>query len=225
MAQIENALLIQDDFKLEVPFWQFSETGISCVWGDSGSGKTTLLGLISGLFESKKFKLIVGGEDLARLPVGQREISYVFQDFGLFPHMTAGENILFPAQARKIKFDQIKEHFNKLCERLKLNEFLDKNAALLSGGEQQRVAIARALLLKPKLILFDEPFSQLDTKNKIQARVLIKELNQEFKIPFILVTHDKEDVMELADQILVLSHGKAVSHGLAGEILQSLGID
>lgn len=225
MARIENAQLIQDDFKLDVPAWDFSEIGISCVWGDSGSGKTTFLWLIAGLFESKNFKLIIGNQDLAQFKAGQRNIGFVFQDFALFPHMTAKENILFPANAKGVGLNNIKESFDLLVERLDLKHLLNKKAVVLSGGEQQRVAIARALLLKPKLILFDEPFSQLDSKNKSQAQALIKELNKEFKIPFIIVTHDADDVKDLAQNMLVLSKGKAVTQGLVAEVLQSLAID
>jgi molybdate transport system ATP-binding protein len=225
MAYIENVELKQDDFVLEIPRWDFSDQDISSVWGESGSGKTTLLWLIAGLFDCKNFKLCINNEDLAKKAAQDRQIGFVFQDHGLFPHLTAQENILFPAQARRQMTSEIHQRFENLVKRLQLENQLNKKAEILSGGEAQRVAIARALLLKPKLILFDEPFSQLDSRNKKQAKELLRDLNHEFRTPFIIVTHDLEDVKYLAKQMLVLSNGKLVTQGPVGEVIQSMGLD
>lgn len=211
MAKLEGVELTYGDFKLEVPSWEFSDTGMSAVWGDSGSGKSSLLWIMAGLLPAdKKFSLVVGGENLAELPMKERQTGFVFQDHSLFPHLTAWENIIFPAEARGLPKEKWKATADKLIQKLQLSSTLGKKATVLSGGESQRVALARALLLKPKIVLLDEPFSSLDESLKEQARLLVKELNEEFKIPFILVSHDQRDIKQLAEKVLVLSHGKVV---------------
>ncbi len=224
MAKIENVNLTQDDFKLDIPAWEFSDSKISAVWGRSGSGKTTLLWLMAGLYEAPGFSLIVDGQDLAKEPSNKRHVGFVFQDFSLFPHMTVRENILFPAKAQGISPKIWDGPYENLVERLELNKSAEKKCAVLSGGEAQRVSLARALLLKPKLMLLDEPFSSLDEINKGEARELIKELNIEFKIPFVLVTHDTRDVRALSECMLVLENGKSVAQGQTEAVLKSLAL-
>ncbi len=215
MAKIENLVFIQDGFKLVIPNWEFSDEKVSCVLGESGSGKSTLLWVMAGLLDPKKFspkgsspfKLIVKGNDLALFPPSKRQVGIVFQDHGLFPHMTAWENIVFPAEAKGLPKKQWLGEAERITERLSLTKIMKKKTKILSGGESQRVSLARALLLKPKILLLDEPFSALDENLKTQARELVQELNQEFKIPFVLVTHDQRDVEALAASVLMLKNG------------------
>jgi ABC-type sugar transport system ATPase subunit len=138
--------------------------------------------------------------------------------------MTVWENIVFPLQSKKIKKEVWEKDAEKLIQKLNLQSLTQRKSSVLSGGEQQRVALARALLIKPRFILLDEPLSQLDEKLKSSARGLIQELNQEFKIPFILVTHDPRDAQTLASDILVLENGKCKMQGATHEILKKLAL-
>jgi sulfate transport system ATP-binding protein/putative spermidine/putrescine transport system ATP-binding protein len=220
MAWIENLNYAADDFIMSIPRWDFPDTGITCVYGESGSGKTTFLQLLSGLLKSN-LRLCVSGEVLSDFPTQKRNIGFVFQDYGLFPHMTTQENLAFAAQARGLEVFIWQEHGKRLIQRLGLEKLIDQRADTLSGGEQQRVAIARALITKPRLLLLDEPFSALDENRRDEARQLVKELSVEFKVPFILVTHDLRDIRSLSDSILLLSNGKVIDGGSTADILNN----
>ncbi len=212
MAWAENILFDSQGFKLEIPRWDFPDEGVTCVLGESGSGKSTLLQILAGIIPCPTLKLTVGGEKVSHF-------GFVFQDYGLFPHMTAWENIAFAAQARKVPENSWQEHGRRLIERLDLKRIQSQKAQTLSGGEQQRVALARALVTKPRMLLLDEPLSALDEKLRDEARTLIFELSQDFRVPFIFVTHDLRDVRALSSSVLLLSRGRLVDSGPTAEIL------
>lgn len=221
MASVRNLDITFDDFRLQVPDWVFPDTGVSAIWGRSGSGKSTLLQIIAGLIPTPRCQVHVNGKDINSLSIQDRNVGMVFQDYGLFPHLSARDNILFGAQARGIPEREYKSQFEKLTARLGLTRHLDKKPSLLSGGEQQRTALARALLTRPNLVLLDEPFSALDEHLKIESRALIAALSKEFQIPFILVTHDIADVRSLASHVLLLSNGKVEAQGLVDEVVNN----
>jgi ABC-type sugar transport system ATPase subunit len=207
MAWIENALYTASDFDLKVSRWDFPDNGISCVFGESGSGKTTFLQIMAGLIPSP-YRLCVKGEILSDLPVKFRNIGFVFQDYALFPHMSIYENLNFAATAKGLPQEIWKLHGQMLLEKLDLTNIKNQRASTLSGGEQQRVALARAL-------------SSLDENRRDEARDLISQLATEFKVPFILVTHDIRDVRRLAKNIILLKNGQVLGSGATDAILKN----
>jgi ABC-type sugar transport system ATPase subunit len=199
MAKIKNLYYRQDDFSLKISSWDFSDTGVSCIVGPSGSGKSTLLWILAGLLNptprphQESFEFWIGEEELSGLSATERQVGFVFQDYGLFPHLSVWDNIIYPAEARGLSEDKWLSHGRDLVRQLTLNDVLTKRAEVVSGGEAQRTALARALLLRPKMLLLDEPFSALDEGLKSLALELVKNLNDKYKIPFLLVTHDPRD--------------------------------
>jgi ABC-type sugar transport system ATPase subunit len=219
MAWAENIYFDSQGFTLDIARFDFPDQGITCVWGASGSGKSTLLQCMSGLIENPKFKLLISGKLISELPVRDRNIGFVFQDFSLFPHMSVWQNIAFAAEAKGLKPDIWSNHANEMINHLGLAKIINQTAATLSGGEQQRVAIARALVTKPRLVLMDEPLSSLDEKMRDSARLLIVDLCKTYQIPFLIVTHDLRDVRIMSDHMLVLDHGRSIGCGKSFEIL------
>jgi sulfate transport system ATP-binding protein/putative spermidine/putrescine transport system ATP-binding protein len=204
-------------FELKVDSLTIPEEGITCIWGPSGSGKSTLLEILAGLHPKNpkhlKYKFTLGGEPIDELKPEARHFGFVFQDYGLFPHMTVDGNIDFALEALKKKTPESLRFKEQLLEKLNLCEIRHRKAALISGGEAQRTALARALVTRPRLVLLDEPLSALDEDLKTQARALIRQLCNETRIPFLLVTHDRRDVEILANYVVVLNAGRVAAQG------------
>jgi len=186
--------------------------------GPSGSGKTTLLRILSGLCQPDKGKIFLEGEDITFLPPNKRNIGLVFQNYALWPHMSVEENISYGLVVRKLRKEIIKEKVEKILEKTQLTQFRDKFPSELSGGQQQRVAIARTLVVEPKILLLDEPMSNLDTKLKEQMRKEIKRIQEEMKITTIYVTHDQKEAFLLGDTIAILNFGEIVQIGSPSEL-------
>jgi ABC-type Fe3+/spermidine/putrescine transport system ATPase subunit len=218
MAWVEGLNYTTSDFSLSIPRWDFPDSGVACVFGESGSGKTTLLQIMAGLLPTPH-KLCVSGAMISELPPRERNIGFVFQDFALFPHMTIFENLEFAAEAKNIPKEVSSPHIENLLTRLDIENIRNQKARTLSGGEQQRVALARALVTKPRIVLLDEPLSALDEVRKEGARNLIRELAAEFKVPFILVTHDLRDVRNLSQNLIFLQKGRVLGFGKTHELL------
>lgn len=195
-----------DDFKVDIRNWNLDDKGITALWGPSGSGKTTVVKGLLGLDASVKLEWLFGDLDIAKLPVGERKLGVVFQDLALFPHLSARGNILFPVNRKKK--EEWKATFEHLVEQLKIGSVLKRPVYQLSGGEAQRVALARALILKPRMLLLDEPFSSLDEELREQGRKLLKSLNEELSCPMLLITHDRQDVKSLAHQVAHMEQGQ-----------------
>lgn len=199
MSLVKNLRANYGDFKIDIPEWEILDEGVTALWGPSGSGKTSVFRLLLGLDKAEPgFSWNFKETDLAKLSTPERRLGVVFQSLELFPHMTAEENILFAAESRKIPAQESRAHLESLIKTLKLSNALGRSASVLSGGERQRVAIARALIGKPRLLLLDEPFSALDADLRSEARELVRTAIATEKIPTVLITHDRQDLDQLA---------------------------
>ena len=189
--------------------------------GPSGCGKSTALRTLAGFTEPSSGRLLVDGRDVTALPSDRRGIGMVFQNYALFPSMSVRENIAFGLKVARRPKDDVHERVQEIAEQVALTPAqLDKGVAELSGGQQQRVAIARALVLRPRILLLDEPLSNLDAKLRAQLRVQLKELQQQFGITSIYVTHDQDEAMSMSDRIAVLDHGRIEQIGTPREIYE-----
>lgn len=176
--------------------------------GASGCGKTTLLKTIAGIINQDKGSILLGGNSADRIPPYKRKAVIVFQDFRLFPHMTVAENISFPLKMIGINKNECRKEAKKLLEKVELQGFEDRHIDNMSGGQMQRVALARALAAKPTVLLLDEPFSSLDINLRETMRELVLELQREYKITTILVTHDQKEAITMSDRIAFMHNGQ-----------------
>lgn len=186
--------------------------------GPSGCGKTTLLRTMAGFLPALKGQIRFGSRDVTHVPAHQRDIGMVFQDYALFPNRTVFENVAYGLRARKVHETEIKTRVGEALERVGLSAFGARLPAALSGGQRQRVALARALVIKPQVLLMDEPLSNLDAKLRVQIRETIRALQQESGITTVFVTHDQEEALALSDQIGVMDRGRLRQVGTPHEI-------
>ncbi len=196
-----DGINILNNLSLEIPKGQ-----IVSILGPSGSGKTTLLNLILGISEVDSGRIIFENEDLTYVPMEKRGFNIVFQDYALFPNLNAYENITY---GLKNKPDiSTKEEVDELIHLLGLEKHLDKKIDQLSGGQKQRVALARTMVMKPKILLLDEPLSALDGVIKESIKEKIQEIARKLHLTIIIVTHDPEEALTMSDKIVVLDEGK-----------------
>ncbi|MDD3338271.1 MAG: ABC transporter ATP-binding protein [Lachnospiraceae bacterium] len=186
--------------------------------GPSGCGKTTTLRCISGFEKASNGQIVASGTDLSGLLPEERNLGFVFQSYALFPSMNVYENIAFGLKAHKVNKKIIKSKVESVAQRTGITEHLNKKVSELSGGQQQRIAIARALVLEPRILLMDEPLSNLDAKLRISMREEIKRLQKELGITTIYVTHDQEEAMAISDRIAVFNLGRLEQIGTPQEI-------
>ena len=192
-----------------------------CLLGPSGCGKTTLLRIIAGLEDVNSGTIILQDKDITNLEPSKRGFGIVFQSYALFPNMTAYNNIAFPLKERKVSKEKIDNKVKEVLETVGLTNEAHKYPKALSGGQQQRIAIARALALEPKFLLLDEPMSALDAKVRHKLRMDIKRLQKELNIMTIMVTHDQEEAITMADKIAILNGGDIMQIGTPEEIYQN----
>lgn len=176
--------------------------------GPSGCGKTTLLRIIAGLLEADTGSIVLDGRNVSSLPAHKRNISVVFQNYALFPHLSVAENVAFGLRARGMRKADVNPPVQEALELVRMDGFADRPVSALSGGQQQRVAVARALVVSPDLLLLDEPFSALDRKLRETMQVELKALLRSRNITAIFVTHDQEEAMGVSDRIAVMNAGK-----------------
>lgn len=176
--------------------------------GPSGCGKTTLLRITAGLISHDSGRILIDGKDISNLPPQKRNTALVFQNYALFPHMSVYENVAYGLKIRKVKDKKINFLVENILEKVNLEKYKHRKIQHLSGGQQQRVALARVLVIKPNLLLFDEPLSNLDEKLRISMREEIKAIQRELGITSIYVTHDQEEALAIADRIVVMKDGK-----------------
>ena len=204
--------VILDDISLNI-----EEGEIVSILGPSGSGKTTLLNLILGITDIDKGSLVYNGRDLTRVPMEQRGFNIVFQDYALFPNLNAYQNITYGLKNKP--GISSKEEVEELIDLLGLREHLTKKIEQLSGGQKQRVALARTMVMKPKILLLDEPLSALDGVIKESIKDRIKTIAREYYLTTIIVTHDPEEALTLSDRVLIINKGKISQYGKPEEII------
>ncbi len=186
---------------------QINEGELVSLLGPSGCGKTTTLRVIAGYIDSKSGEFLVDGENYTKVPVHKRNFGIVFQSYALFPHLTVYENVAFGLKMRKLDKETIDKKVMNMLDVCGLKEFKDRLPKQMSGGQRQRVALARALVIEPKLLLLDEPLSNLDAKLRVQMRVEIKRLQKQLGITTIFVTHDQEECFSISDRVAVMNGG------------------
>ncbi len=209
-----------NNFSFEIP-----DGALVGLLGPSGCGKSTTLNLISGLQKPTEGRIIFGEDDVTELPPERRGVGLVFQNYALYPHLTVMQNIIFPLQNLKGKDKLSKaEMASKACEIAKLvqiDELMERKPSELSGGQQQRVAIARALVKMPRVLLLDEPLSNLDARLRLQTREEIKRIQRETGITTVFVTHDQEEAMSISDLIVVMRDGIVQQIGKPQDVYDS----
>ena len=195
-----------NDFSFEIP-----DGKLIGLLGPSGCGKSTTLNLICGLHKPTSGKIFFGEDDVTELPPESRGVGMVFQNYALYPHLTVMQNILFPLQnfkgKDKLSKDEMVKRANEAAALVQIENLMDRKPSELSGGQQQRVAIARALVKMPRVLLLDEPLSNLDARLRLQTREEIKRIQTETKITTIFVTHDQEEALSISDMIVVMKDG------------------
>ncbi len=198
--------------------FEVSEGEFVVLVGPSGCGKTTILRMIAGLEDVSQGEIYLDNKIINDLSPKDRNIGMVFQNYALYPHLTVFENLAFPLQIQKFKKNQIKSNVEKIAELLKINDCLDKKPKELSGGQRQRVALGRALIRQPRILLFDEPLSNLDAKLRVEMRTEITKLHRTLNAISIYVTHDQIEAMTMATKIIILNNGKIQQIGTPDEI-------
>ena len=204
--KVNEDVVAVNSFNIEIP-----DGKLVGLLGPSGCGKSTTLYMISGLQKPSSGQIFFGDEDVTELPTEKRGVGLVFQNYALYPHMTVKQNILFPLQnlkgADKLKKDEMLERAYEAARLVQIDELMNRKPSELSGGQQQRVAIARALVKMPRVLLLDEPLSNLDARLRLQTREEIKRIQMETGITTIFVTHDQEEAMSISDFIVVMKLG------------------
>ncbi|HEP0305047.1 TPA: ferric ABC transporter ATP-binding protein [Providencia rettgeri] len=202
-----------DDLSLSIP-----QGSMVTLLGPSGCGKTTVLRLVAGLEKPTEGRMFIDGEDVTDRSIQQRDICMVFQSYALFPHMSLGDNVGYGLKMLGLPKAEIKKRVEEALELVDLAGFADRFVDQISGGQQQRVALARALILKPKVLLFDEPLSNLDANLRRSMREKIRELQQQFNITSLYVTHDQSEAFAVSDMVLVMNKGKIMQLGSPQEL-------
>ena len=176
--------------------------------GPSGSGKSTLLRLIAGFVRHQRGELLVDGQDLTALEPWERQVGLVFQNYALWPHLTVWDNVAFGLVERRVPKETIREKVGAALELVGLSAYGERRPGQLSGGQQQRVALARAIVLRPRLLLLDEPLSNLDARLRLEMRAELRRLQRQIGVTMLYVTHDQEEALSLSDRIVVMRDGR-----------------
>ena len=208
-----EGLLAVDNANFEVPHGH-----LVALLGPSGSGKSTILRIIAGLEVPDTGDVIMGGKLVSRHPVHQRGVGFVFQHYALFKHATVGRNISFGLEVRKWPRNEIEQRVEELLDLIQLKGYRDRYPSQLSGGQRQRVALARALAPRPSVLLLDEPFGALDAKVRRNLAAQLRALHKEVHTTTVFVTHDQEEAIEIADEIVVINRGRVEQVGTAAEV-------
>jgi sulfate/thiosulfate transport system ATP-binding protein len=204
-----------DDVSLQV-----RDGSLTALLGPSGGGKSTLLRVIAGLEVPDSGTVRIGGQDATRTPPQRRNVGFVFQHYAAFKHMTVAKNVAFGLTIRKRPKDEIDAKVDELLRLVHLDGFAHRYPSQLSGGQRQRMALARALAVEPRVLLLDEPFGALDATVRKELRAWLRRLHDEVHVTTVFVTHDQEEAMEVAEQIVVLDHGKIEQVGTPRDLYE-----
>jgi sulfate/thiosulfate transport system ATP-binding protein len=204
-----------DDVSLEV-----RDGSLTALLGPSGGGKSTLLRVIAGLETPDSGRVDIGGEDATQTPPQRRNVGFVFQHYAAFKHMTVAKNVAFGLTIRKRPKDEIDARVDELLKLVHLDGFAHRYPSQLSGGQRQRMALARALAVQPRVLLLDEPFGALDATVRKELRAWLRRLHDEVHVTTVFVTHDQEEAMEVAEQIVVLNEGRIEQVGSPRELYE-----
>ena len=200
--------LALDDVSLHIP-----SGGLTALLGPSGGGKSTLLRVIAGLERADAGRVVIEGSDATNLPARRRNVGFVFQHYAAFKHLTVFRNVAFGLEIRKRPKAEIKERVDQLLALVHLEQLADRLPSQLSGGQRQRMALARALAVEPSVLLLDEPFGALDANVRKELRDWLRRLHDEVHVTTVFVTHDREEALEVADEIVVMNEGRVEQVG------------
>jgi sulfate transport system ATP-binding protein len=202
-----------DDVSLSIPSGQ-----LTALLGPSGGGKSTLLRIIAGLEHADSGRVEIEGVDATHLPAQKRNVGFVFQHYAAFKHLSVFRNVAFGLEIRKRPKDEIRQRVHELLELVHLEQFADRLPSQLSGGQRQRMALARALAVEPTVLLLDEPFGALDAKVRKELREWLRRLHDEVNVTTVFVTHDQEEALEVADEIVVINDGRIEQIGTPDQL-------
>lgn len=205
---VEEFTVQRGEFVLKPISFEVKEGEIFAVLGQTGAGKTVLLEAVSGMFPGRGGRILLDGREVIKIPAAERGIGFVYQDKALFPHMTVYENIVYGLKRHGVSKREQRERAEEMMEMFSISHLAGQNAKTLSGGEAQRVALARALILKPEVLLLDEPFSALDPATKSQLYQEIQAIHETYHCTILFVTHDFHEAEILADRVAVLLNGE-----------------
>ena len=208
------------DFRLENVNLDIEKNEIFAILGETGSGKSVLLESLAGFYEDGVGDIYYSGKSVFDIPLPERKIGFVYQDYGLFPHMKVGENIEFGLKMHKHGKKKCQMISEEIMKKLRIDHLKDRYPGNLSGGEQQRTALARALVLKPKVLFMDEPFSALDPNTRAEMYDLIRSIHREYKCTIIFVTHNFDEALELADRIGIMIKGELRTVCKSGDLFE-----
>jgi sulfate transport system ATP-binding protein len=204
-----------DDVTVEI-----ADGSLTALLGPSGGGKSTLLRVIAGLEQPDSGTVTINGNDATKLPPQRRNVGFVFQHYAAFKHMSVFRNVAFGLEIRKRPKREIKQRVQELLELVHLEAFADRLPSQLSGGQRQRMALARALAVQPNVLLLDEPFGALDAQVRKELRVWLRRLHDEVHVTTVFVTHDQEEAMDVADEIVVMAGGRIEQIGSPDELYE-----
>ena len=216
VRKVFGDFLAIDDLSLDVP-----SGALVALLGPSGCGKSTLLRMIAGLEQVDSGQVFINGQEVTGLPTQERHVGFVFQHFALFKHRTVRQNLAFGLELRRWPPESIRKRVEELLQLVQLTGYGNRYPSQLSGGQRQRVSLARALAVQPRLLLLDEPFSALDAKVRKELRGWLRQLQEDTGVTTVIVTHDQEEAMEVADSIVVMNEGRIEQIGSAQEIYEN----
>jgi sulfate transport system ATP-binding protein len=221
MIAVEAVRKSFGDFKaLDDVSLQIEPGSLTALLGPSGSGKSTLLRVIAGLEQPDEGRVVIDDQDVTGLPAQRRGIGFVFQHYAAFKHMTVRDNVAFGLSIRKRPKQEIADKVGELLRVVGLDGYAGRYPSQLSGGQRQRMALARALAIEPRVLLLDEPFGALDAKVRAELRTWLRRLHDEVHVTTVLVTHDQEEAMDVADAIAVLNHGRIAQVGAPRDLYE-----
>lgn len=223
--EIRDLAVHRGAFELNVPRLDVRSGEMFALLGSTGSGKTVLMEAIAGAYPWESGEILLDGKRADSLPIQQRHLGILYQDYALFPHMTVRENVEYGLKVRRRNGDEMRERADELLERFGINDIADRLPGVISGGEAQRTALARALVLKPDILLLDEPFSALDPATKRKMYGVIRDVHERFGCTIVFVTHDFNEARILADRVGVILRGTMRVVREASELFVRDGLD